>query len=161
MDPKIHVLSRAVIIHDDHLLLAHDPRTKPMHYYEINVPFYYLPGGHIEFQESAERAIVREIYEETGYDSRIECFLGIVEHSWSFPGDELCCHTHEVNLIFKADLKDMTSMNHITQKEEHVAFQWIPMKQICEIDLRPEVLKNMIPQWLSCDNINIFQSAMN
>lgn len=127
MNHKIHVLSRAIIAHENHLLVAYDPRQKPRHYYEFNVPFYYLPGGHIEFQESAEKAIVREIYEETGYDSRIECFLGIVEHSWNFTDDKLCCHTHEINLIFKVHLKEITRIHDITQKEEHVAFKWIPI----------------------------------
>lgn len=160
MNHKIHVLSRAVIIHENHLLVAYDPRLTPMHYYAFNVPFYYLPGGHIEFKESAEKAIIREIYEETGYDSGIERFLGILEHSWHFPGDELCCHTHEINLIFKVNLKGMTGITPITQREEHVAFKWVPLKQINEVDLRPHIMKNMIPQWLICNNINMFQSIM-
>ena len=34
---------------------------------KYNVPFYYLPGGHIEFKESANNALIREIEEETGH----------------------------------------------------------------------------------------------
>lgn len=141
MSPKIHLLSRAVIIHDDHLLLAYDPRKEPKHYYDLDVAFYYLPGGHIEFNESAEAAVLREIYEETGLDAYIERFLGILEHSWSFPGDEVCCHTHEINLIFKVNFKEANGLTTIFQKEDHVAFQWIPLKEIHDIDFRPESLK--------------------
>lgn len=144
-----HLLSRAVIIHDDHLLLAYDPRKEPKHYYEFNVAFYYLPGGHIEFNESAEAAVLREIYEETGFDSHIERFLGILEHSWSFPGDEVCCHTHEINFIFKVKLKEVNGLTTIFQKEDHVAFRWIPLKEIHDIDFRPESLKNILPQWFA------------
>lgn len=150
-----HLLSRAVIIQDDHLLLAYDPRKEPKHYYELNVAFYYLPGGHIELNESAEAAVLREIYEETGFDSYIERFLGVLEHSWSFPGDEVCCHTHEINLIFKVNLKEVDGLIPISQKEEHVAFHWVPLKEICDIDFRPESLKNILPQWLADQKPNL------
>lgn len=153
MTQTIHVLSRALILHETHLLLAYDPREEPKHYYELNVPFYYLPGGHIEFKESAEEAVLREIYEETGHDATIERFLGTLEHSWQFLGDEVCCHTHEVNLIFQVNLKGIKHGVDITQKEAHVAFKWIPLNQMNTINLRPEILKNVIPQWVSGDKI--------
>ncbi len=70
----IHVLSRGVIVDQGHILLAYDPRPQPYHYYELNRHFYYLPGGHIDFQESAENALIREIKEETGLDATIEQF---------------------------------------------------------------------------------------
>jgi 8-oxo-dGTP diphosphatase len=126
MNNTIHVVARALILHNDELLLAYDLRPEPRHYYELNVPFYYLPGGHIEFKESAENAVLREIYEETGYDATIERFLEILEHSWECLGDAVYCHTHEIN----------------------------------HIDLRPSNLKNILPQWLTCNNINILQSTL-
>ncbi|HUX80322.1 MAG TPA: NUDIX domain-containing protein [Alphaproteobacteria bacterium] len=160
MDPKIHVLSRALIIHNDQLLLAYDPRQEPKHYYELNAPFFYLPGGHLEFKESSEDALLREIFEETGYGSDIERFLGVLEHSWKFPGDEVCYHTHEINLIFKVNLKGIKSNIKIVQKEEHVAFKWVSLEKINDIDLRPAILKNMIPQWLVDNKLRMFQSVM-
>ena len=36
---KIHTLSRAVIINQEHILLAYDPREKPYHYYKLNKKF--------------------------------------------------------------------------------------------------------------------------
>lgn len=52
-------------------------------------------------------------------------------------------------------------MNNIDQKEEHVAFKWVPLKQISKLDLRPEGLKNMIPQWLVSNGTNAFRSAID
>lgn len=48
---KIHVTSRGVLISDNHILLAYDPRKKSLHYYELDACFFYLPGGHVNFQE--------------------------------------------------------------------------------------------------------------
>tara|TARA_B110000459_G_C16623323_1_gene503239 strand:+ start:5804 stop:6022 length:219 start_codon:yes stop_codon:yes gene_type:complete len=65
---KIHVLSRAAIIHQDKILLC---KTV-----DIDLNFYYMPGGHIENGESAEIALHRELQEETGFECKITKFLG-------------------------------------------------------------------------------------
>jgi 8-oxo-dGTP diphosphatase len=157
---NVHVLSRGVIIDQGHILLAYDPRLYPNHYYELNRQFYYLPGGHIDFQESAQNALIRELREETGFEANIERFLGILEHAWNFPGDEICCHTHEINLIFMVNVPKLKCGDLISQKEDHVAFNWIPIDQLETIDLRPLYLKASISEWLRCDNNNTFCSTI-
>ena len=161
MNAKIHVLSRAVIIDQGHILLAYDPRVIPMHYYEFNKKFYYLPGGHVEFQESAEKAVLREIKEETGYYGVIESFLGTMEHAWSFPGSEICCHTHEINLIFKVNIAGLSVESMIDQREDHVGFQWTKLRDLEAVDLRPMSLKKMIGGWLKASRSPyLFTSTM-
>ena len=156
----IHVLSRGVIIKQDHIFLAYDPRPHPNHYYELNTKFYYLPGGHIDFQESAQNALVREIEEETGFTSKIEKFLGVIEHVRNFVGDDVRCHTHEVNLIFKVDIVELNCGDMVPQKEEHVAFKWIAIDQLEAFDLRPLPLKTSLLRWLECTDSNTFQSTI-
>jgi 8-oxo-dGTP pyrophosphatase MutT (NUDIX family) len=157
---NIHVLSRGVIIDQDHILLAYDPRPNPYHYYELNTPFYYLPGGHVDFQESASNALIREIKEETGWEADIKRFLGIIEHAWNFPGDEVCCHTHEINLIYKLRMTDLKFGDKVPQKESHVAFKWVPMDSLQEIDLRPLPLKQALSEWLGRADNHILWSTM-
>ncbi len=156
----IHVVSRGVIVDQGHILLAYDPRPHPFHYYELNRHFYYLPGGHIEFQESAENALIREIKEETGLDAEIEQFLGIIEHAWSFPGDEICCHTHEINVIFKIHSTGLSFGDTVPHKEEHVAFQWMPLAHLQAMDLRPLPLLSALPHWLAGTDHGIFHSTI-
>ncbi len=157
---NIHVLSRAVIIIDAHILLAYDPRSTPNHYYELNTPFYYLPGGHIDFKESTSHAIVREIEEETGYIAQYERFLGVIEYAWSFPGDEAYCHTHEINFISKVHISGLNPQVTISQKEDHVAFHWIALAELNRIDLRPAPLKTLIPKWVDLYMNEAFVSAV-
>lgn len=156
---NIHVLARAVIMDQRHMLLAYDPRPHPNHYYEVNTHFYYLPSGHIEFHESSSNALLREIEEETGYAGTIERFLGIVEHAWNVAGSENYCHTHEVNLIFKVQIPDLTWGDNIPQREDHVAFKWIPLDQLKDTDLRPSLLKETLSQWLETSNDSVLQST--
>ena len=65
---KIHVISRAVIIDKNNILLC-----KTL---ELEISFYFLPGGHIENGESAENSLLRELQEETRFTCHIKKFLG-------------------------------------------------------------------------------------
>lgn len=40
---------------------------------------FVIPGGHIEYKEQAEKALVREIFEETGVRIKIDSFFRNIE----------------------------------------------------------------------------------
>src|ERR1700734_1204151 len=90
----IHVLSRAVIIDQQHILVC-----KTL---DLPISFYFLPGGHVEHEESAESAVIREVFEESGSQCTIKRFLGCLEYSFE-PGHSSICHNHEYNLIFEGE----------------------------------------------------------
>lgn len=148
-DVDIHHCARAIIIDGDHILLAYDPRANPFHYYELNKFFYYLPGGHIDFGESPSDAVTREILEETGFRADNVMFLSSFEYKWNFEGDHVCCHTHEINFIFRVEISSIDSHTQIEQIEPHVAFKWLELKNLAQIDLRPTLLKELIFSLLS------------
>ncbi|MDD4443198.1 MAG: NUDIX domain-containing protein, partial [Kiritimatiellae bacterium] len=52
----VEVIARGVCVVDGHILLCHGKRSA----------LTYLPGGHIEFRETARQALEREIAEELG-----------------------------------------------------------------------------------------------
>ncbi|MGI4775496.1 MAG: NUDIX domain-containing protein, partial [Janthinobacterium lividum] len=158
---SIHNLARAVIIKNDHILLGYDPRSKPIHYYEPGARFYYLPRGHIEFKESAKAALIREIQEEIGHTAIIERYLGSIENNWSFDGDSIYYHTHEVNHIFKCDVLDIDPKIELPQVDADVAFHWVKLNELYNINLRPVKLKELIPTWLSQDLNNAWCSLIN
>ena len=148
---KIHVLSRAVIIDKNKIFLC---KTLDL---EIN--FYFLPGGHIENGESAEKSLLRELQEETGFGCHIKKFLGCLEYSFE-PGHSSICHNHEYNFIFEAESQHLKSDKKISCPEKHIELVWIPIASLAEIDFRAEPLRKLLPEWLSGDTKNKFMSQM-
>ena len=47
--------------------------------------FWGLPGGNVELGESVEQTVVREVYEETGLEVRVERLIGIYSEPESYP----------------------------------------------------------------------------
>jgi len=148
---KIHVLSRAVITHEDKILLC-----KTL---DLEISFYFLPGGHIEHGESAETALLRELKEETGANCKIKQFLGCLEYSFE-PGHSSICHNHEYNFIFEVESEYLTSDKRITCPEKHIELVWMPISRLSKIDFRAEPLRKLLPLWLDGNSDNKFMSEM-
>jgi ADP-ribose pyrophosphatase YjhB (NUDIX family) len=148
---KIHVLSRAAIIHDDKILLC-----KTL---DLEISFYFLPGGHIEHGESAENSLLRELKEETGIDCKIKKFLGCLDSSFE-PGHSSICHNHEYNFVFEAESEHLTSDRKKICPEKHIELIWMPISSLQEIDFRAEPLRKLLPLWLTGNSDNKFMSEM-
>ena len=149
---KIHVLSRAVILDQDHILLC-----KTL---DIPKAFYFLPGGHIEHGESAQETVLRELYEEAGaQDCIIEKMLGCLEYSFQ-PGHSSICHNHEYNFIFKVSSPSLKKGVPIPRLEDHIELLWFPMGDLTHIDFRPEPLKILLPKWLDTPSMQALESVM-
>jgi 8-oxo-dGTP pyrophosphatase MutT (NUDIX family) len=148
---QIHVLSRAVIIDQDHILVC---KTA-----DLPLNFYFLPGGHVEQGESVEVAVQRELLEEAGASSTLKRFLGCLEYSFE-PGHNNICHNHEYNFFFEAESEDLKISLPLAQLEKHIELIWMPLQELDSIDFRPEPLKTLLPMWLESPRNNAFQSAM-
>lgn len=153
MDDKnhIHVLSRAVIIDQEHILLC-----KTL---DLKIGFYFLPGGHIEHGESAQAALLRELSEETGAGCMIKRFLGCLEYSFK-PGHSSICHNHEYNFVFEAEsdlLKFDYKMPHI---ESHIELVWMPLDKLSLIDFRAKPLRRLVPEWLQVKSFDSMLSSV-
>jgi 8-oxo-dGTP pyrophosphatase MutT (NUDIX family) len=151
IENNIHILSRAAIIDQDHILLC---RTT-----DLSTNFYFLPGGHVEHGESVEAALLRELIEETGAYAKIKRFLGCLEYSFE-PVHSNICHNHEYNFIFEVESENL-KVDHVVPKlESHIDLLWIPIYKLREIDFRAEPLKVLIPEWLNSSSTNCFKSVM-
>ncbi len=130
---KIETIVRAVLTHNQKILLV-KKKTKT---------FYFLPGGHIKFGESAKRALRRELKEETGMDVVIGKYLGAVEHTWKTKGKR---HA-EINLIFKAQFKNRLSI--IKSLEPRLFFLWQDISKLSHTKLQPYCLRKFLPCWIA------------
>ena len=104
--------------------------------------YCYLPGGHVEFNEPASLALVRELDEEAGVQIRVGT-LGLMMEERFTQGDR---HRHEYALVFHVEHIEGEDISvpptarppiAIDSREEHIAFEWIALADLEESDLRP------------------------
>lgn len=136
----IEVLARGVHIAEGRLLVCHTKGSDNT----------YLPGGHVEFKESARDALIREMREEMGVKATIGRFLGCVEHSFLQDGHSHC----EINLVFVMQLDGVRSDVNPESEEDYIDFEWLPADGLRGSDLQPATLRGALPLWLEDTGID-------
>lgn len=109
---------------------------------------YCLPGGYVEIGENSEKAIIRELKEETGLDFEIIKFGGITENFFTNLRNQ---KTHGIDFYYFVKLNDDSetidklNMNYIENdkngKIEH-HYSWIPLNDINNYNILPTIIKN-------------------
>jgi len=143
---NFHNLARGIIISDNKVLLAH----------AIGHRNTFLPGGHIEFGESAPIALKREIEEEMGLSCDIESFLGVVEHKWE-KNKVIHC---EINQAFKVKIPEIEAPISPTSQEPHIEFYWVPMNELDKHNLQPYPFRKLIQQLVNNDDSVWWESTL-
>ena len=128
-----HYLARGIIFADGKFLLAH----------QIGADNTFLPGGHIEFGESAELALAREIAEEIGGKALVKRFLGAVEWVWSENGQD----NHEINLLFEVVVDGLDAGAPPRSMEPHLEFIWSKPGELRERNLLPPPMIDCLEKW--------------
>ncbi|MGH2374380.1 MAG: NUDIX domain-containing protein [bacterium] len=146
MARSIELIARAVVAADGRLLLV---RKKGESY-------TFLPGGHVDFGEPAETALARELQEELGTAASVGRFLGAVENCFTNAGGQW----HELNLVFAANLPDVTGTAAVASREPHLEFLWQPAGQLADQNLQPSVLWWLVPHWLDGGSTSGWVSTM-
>jgi 8-oxo-dGTP pyrophosphatase MutT (NUDIX family) len=101
----------------------------------------YLPGGHIEFGETGREALVREIKEELGVDSRAGRFLGALENSFLQHGKR---HA-EINLVYELIVEEGVA-DEPAAVEDWIEFEWVPLDGLDGANLLPTAFR-VSSQW--------------
>ena len=120
----------AIIMNSDSILMAKNSRDS----------YYYTVGGRVKFGETAQEAILREIYEETKVILEIERLAFIHENIFQFEKEPF----HEIVMFFL--MKQNNEIEKLTCKtfdEEYgkVTLTWLAINGLENIELYPEFLK--------------------
>jgi 8-oxo-dGTP pyrophosphatase MutT (NUDIX family) len=128
--PHIEPIARALLRRGNHILLCK----------AINGGYDYLPGGHIEFGESAGQALARELIEEADLPITVGPLLLVTENHFEHGGKP----HHELNLVFHVEHRPTPSspdLDEIRSREPDIDFEWVDLAAIPERDLRPIAIK--------------------
>lgn len=135
----------AVILHNGQLLAMHDQRS----------PYYYLPGGRVRMQETAEAAVLREVWEELGVKAQIIRPLWL--NQGFFTEDVSAEAYHELCLYFLMDISGTdllsrgTTFAHREDSKIHT-FHWLDIDKLEEEYLYPLFIKKAVrnlPEYLT------------
>ncbi|SFH96628.1 MULTISPECIES: NUDIX domain-containing protein [unclassified Bacillus (in: firmicutes)] len=145
MQKPFHHLARGIFIKDNKILLAQ----------ARGYTNTFLPGGHIEFGESAKDALIREIQEELGIRCTVNKFLGLVEHKWEKNGELHC----EINQVFEVNGNELP--NNLKSSESHLKFFWCDEKDLDDRNLQPYPFRKLIKGYLNGRKDVWWESSLN
>jgi len=148
VETGINIIVRAIIVHENHVLFT----TVTNENKEFSKDIYFLPGGHVDYKESAIDALYREIYEEMSIDVKQCTFKGALECTWDRKGKPY----HEINLVYHVEI-DGLSLQHPPTPMDHKyhQFVWVKMEDLEKITILPKSLKKIIFD-SSTSNVNFY-----
>lgn len=96
---------------------------------------YNLVGGRLQFGETTDEALKREIKEELGIEIKTATLMHIAENFFEWQGR----HAHEIDFVFKVELDEKYlekfSHFHILDQEEETV--WVSNKEIKKLKCLP------------------------
>ena len=142
MAKRIEIIARGVCIRQGNLLVCRS----------VAGGYCYLPGGHVEFGESAQLALSREILEESGFESAVGHLLGIDECRFEQVGKSgKLKPRHEINLLYELQLLPRrTKRIRVSSNEPQIDFNWVRVGELVATNFKPESARlriaNIVPR---------------
>ncbi len=127
---EIEVIARGLIQAGSSYLLCRN----------VEKGYCYLPGGHVEFGESASAALARELMEEAGLRVDVGRLLMVSEVIFDQGGKR----RHEMNLVFHVEPAAGVVLDPgvgVASLEEGIGFDWVEQAAVVETDVRPGVIR--------------------
>lgn len=148
----VNLIVRAMIIHDNHILLT----TATASNRDFAPNLYFLPGGHVDYNEPCLEALKRELLEEMAITIEQAEFKGVLECSWHRRGQIY----HELNAVYRVHLGGLELKAPPPSIECCQTFVWVPVANLPQITLLPETLKPLIQDVLNDGVTPKFYSEM-
>lgn len=125
-----HVRVTGVMLKDRHLLVQRVGNE------------YALPGGHLQFGETTEQALIREYKEETGLAITCQRLLWTEENFWNWSGAQ----AHNLGYYYQitADSATVSETFAPLGDNSSAEFGWLPLDSIRDVTIYPQFLKEEI-----------------
>jgi len=138
---EFHLRVRGVILQNNKLLVARSRNGK----------YVFLPGGHVEGNESLIYALKREFQEEANLKCKIKSYLGLIEHDYSRDNVK----HFELNHIFEVDAANFP-LSKVESMEPHLEFLWVETNKLEEVNLQPYPLVELIKNYAQNKSNNVW-----
>jgi mutator protein MutT len=111
-----------------------------------NAGYYHLPGGHVEIGETSERAIIREVKEETGINVKIKKLVCVNEYFYEKTGIK---HNEVVFYFVVTPTEKIETKNEIRIESDHNKIKnnelrWATLNEIKSLEIKPQMIKDLI-----------------
>lgn len=128
---RLNIRVAAVIVDGDKILIEQGD----------GVPFSVCPGGRINFDETAENAIVREIYEELGVRSKVARPLYVHQNFFDMDG----MRNHELCFFFLLET-GLSACGNPTflGRDNSSKYSWVSFDELQNVPFYPLFLKKTI-----------------
>ena len=103
-------------------------------------PHYYTVGGRIEFNETSEEAVIREVFEETGYKLEIER-LAIIQERFIILSINKEKHHEFVFFYIMKNCGDINITDNTVTDQPTKTLHWIPINDLEQTNIVPPILK--------------------
>jgi len=118
-------------------LMMHEGRVVVVRHRAGDRTYHLLPGGGVDYRETLETALLREIREETGFEARVGELL-FVNDTIDPAGSR-----HVINITFRADIVG-GSMTDSPDDGNVEAVELIEPELLPRLDLRPPMASALL-----------------
>lgn len=103
--------------------------------------YTFLPGGHIEFGETAKQALDREMMEEIGTEGFMGIPLFTIENLFTDADNKPC---HEIAIYFTYTFYKRFYSEPVIPAEDHLEMFWAHLEDLHHFNLKPDILTELI-----------------
>jgi ADP-ribose pyrophosphatase YjhB (NUDIX family) len=110
--------------------------------------YYHLSGGHVEIGETSEQAVIREMKEELGFDTKIDKLVCINEQFYEKKDSK----NHSIIFYYVVIptnpivIEDKILIENDKGKAVKNELKWVTVDELKDIDLKPPHIKDLIVQ---------------
>ncbi|MFD1148599.1 NUDIX hydrolase [Saccharothrix hoggarensis] len=121
---KLRVAAYAVIIEDGRLLMSR--------WRGPDRPMWILPGGGLDHGEDPYDAVVREVFEETGFRAEVDRLLGIQNVCGPVVRDGVELDYHRIRIMYEAHIVGGELTHEVGGSTDEAA--WHPLADVPGLD---------------------------